>query len=130
MTFGLVYIKYAILAQLIVVALFRIGIFITPSVNMAEQAGALAEEEQKPRPVKLEYEQVNGMRHAVETLDEGKVGQVAKSKLQVMCASICRDLGVSYSAEDLTSFRDETTSLSCRDFVEYLQEELLPKGKF
>ena len=96
---------------------------------MAEQAGALAEEEQKPRPVKLEYEQVNGIRHAVETLDEGKVGQVAKSKLQVMCASICRDLGVSYSAEDLTSFRDETTSLSCRDFVEYLQEELLPKGK-
>lgn len=98
---------------------------------MAEQCEIAAEEEQKSRPVKLEYEQINGIRHAFDTLDEGNVGQVSKSKLQVLCASICRDLGVNYSADDLTNFKENSSSsLSCRDFVEYLQEELLPKGKF
>lgn len=92
-------------------------------------------EEEKPRPIKLETEVKNSIRHTFEALQNSNgrnslAGEVAKSKLQVLCATISRDLGVPYSADDLNlKFKDLKKSLSCGEFVEYLEEHLLPKGE-
>lgn len=92
-------------------------------------------EEEKPRPVKLETEVKNSIRHTFEALQNSNgrnslAGEVAKSKLQVLCATISRDLGIAYSADDLNlNFKEDKKSLSCAEFVEYLEEHLLPKGE-
>ena len=81
------------------------------------------------RPVKLESEQINSIRAVFETLDDSRSGQVAKSRLQVLCASLCRDCDVPFSSENLVEYKGGQTSLTCRDFLDYLQEDLLPKGE-
>ena len=81
------------------------------------------------RPVKLESEQINSIRAVFETLDDSHSGQVAKSRLQVLCASLCRDCDVPFSSENLVEYKGGQTSLTCRDFLDYLQEDLLPKGE-
>jgi hypothetical protein len=93
-------------------------------------------EEEKPRSVKLETEVKNSIRHTYEALQDSNgrnslaAGEVAKSKLQVLCATISRDIGIPYSADDLNlNFKEEKKSLSCAEFVEYLEEVLLPKGE-
>ena len=86
------------------------------------------ETEEKQRPVKLESVALNSIRHSFQTLDENNSGKVAKSQLQVLCASICRDIGAIYDAQHLADFKSSSTSLNFQDFTEYLQDHLLSKG--
>ncbi|KAK3751516.1 hypothetical protein QZH41_019089, partial [Actinostola sp. cb2023] len=88
---------------------------------------------EEPIPIKLETEVKNSIRHTFEALQlrngqNASEGEVAKSKLQVLCATISRDIGVPYSSEDFDNFKQEKKSLSCGEFVDYLEDELLPKG--
>ena len=89
---------------------------------------------EEPIPIKLETEVKNSIRHTFEALQlrngqNASEGEVAKSKLQVLCATISRDIGIPYSSEDFDNFKQEKKSLSCGEFVDYLEDELLPKGK-
>ena len=79
-------------------------------------------------PVKLESIVLNSIRHSFQTLDETNSGKVAKSQLQVLCASICLDIGTSYDAQHLADFKSPSTTLNFQGFVEYLEDHLLSKG--
>jgi len=93
-----------------------------------------AQEVEEKVPVKLGTEVKNSIRHTFEALQQsnGKNSatsdEVAKSKLQLVCANISQDLGIAYSSDDLESFKTDKTCLSCGEFVDYLEDELLPKG--
>ncbi|KXJ28917.1 switch-associated protein 70 [Exaiptasia diaphana] len=85
-------------------------------------------------PVKLNTEVKNSIRHTFEALQlsngrNSASGEVPKSKLQVLCASISRDLTIPYSSDDLDNYKADKKSLSCGEFVDYLEDELLPQGK-
>lgn len=85
-------------------------------------------------PIKLGTEVKNSIRHTFEALQQnnGKTsitGDVAKSKLKLVCANISQDLGIAYSSDDLDNFKADKKSLTCGEFVDYLEDELLPKGK-
>lgn len=79
--------------------------------------------------VKLESDVLNSIRHTFQTLDETNSGKVAKSKLQVLCASICRDIGVTFDTQHLTDFKSSSTTITFQDFIQYLQDRLLVKGR-
>ena len=82
-----------------------------------------------PRPVKLESDVVNSIRHSFVTLDESGSGEVAKSQLQVFCASVCRDFEITFDAQDLSNYKPDSSNMSFQDFIEYLQACLLPRGQ-
>ena len=84
---------------------------------------------EKQSSVKLESDVLNSIRHTFQTLDETNSGKVAKSKLQVLCASICRDIGVTFDTQHLTDFKSTSTTITFQDFVKYLQGHLLVKGR-
>lgn len=85
--------------------------------------------EEKQPPVQLETVVLNSIRHSFQTLDENHSGKVAKSQLQVLCASLCFDcIGAVYDAQHLTDFKSPSTTLNFQDFMEYLQGHLLLKG--
>lgn len=86
-------------------------------------------EKGKLSPVKLESAVLNSIRHSFQSLDETSSGKVAKSKLQVLCASICRDIGVTFDTQHLTDFKSPSTTITFQDFIQYLQDDLLSKGK-
>ena len=92
-----------------------------------------SQEVDEKAPVKLGTEAKNSIRQTFEALLEsnGKdtvEGEVAKSKLQLLCANISQDFGIGYSSDDLDNFMADKKSLSCGEFVDYLEDELLPKG--
>ena len=94
----------------------------TVKLNMAEGS--------EPRgPVRLETEQLNSIKAAFQSLDESNTGQVAKSRLQVLCASLCRDCEIAYTTDDLDAYKPGQKTMGSGDLVDYLQEELLPKGE-
>ena len=84
--------------------------------------------DQTQRPVELETVVLNSIRHSFQTLDEANSGKVAKSQLQVLCASISLDIGTNYDAQHLADFKSPSTMLNCQDFLEYIQDHLLSKG--
>lgn len=86
------------------------------------------ENENRPS-VKLESDVLNSIRHTFQTLDETNAGKVAKSKLQVLCASICRDIGVTFDTQHLADFKSTSTTISFQDFIQYLQDHLFVKGR-
>ena len=98
--------------------------------TLARQENMENGETEELRPVKLESVVLNSIRHSFQTLDECKSGKVAKSQLQVLCASMCLDIGAIYDAQHLTDFKHPSTTLDFEDFVEYLQDHLLVKGWF
>lgn len=99
--------------------------------NIMEGEGQEIEEKV---PVKLNAEVKNSIRHTFEALQlsngrNSTSGEVPKSKLQVLCATISRDFAIPYSSDDLDNYKADKKSLSCGEFVDYLEDELLPKGK-
>lgn len=85
-------------------------------------------------PVKIDTEIKNSIRHTFEALQlkngqNNDIKEVQKSKLQLLCASISRDLAISYTSEDLENYKDDKNSLSYTEFLDYLENELLPHGK-
>ena len=99
-----------------------------PAHNDTTSMEGSEETDETRRPVKLETVVLNSLRHSFQTLDEVKSGRVAKSQLQVLCASICLDVGTSYDAQHLADFKSPSTTLNCQDFLEYIQDHLLLKG--
>lgn len=85
-------------------------------------------EQENQSSIKLESDVLNSIRHTFQTLDETNSRQVAKSKLQVLCASICRDIGVTFDTQHLTDFKSSSTTITFQDFIQYLQSHLLVKG--
>lgn len=79
--------------------------------------------------VKLESDVLNSIRHTFQTLDETNSGKVAKSKLQVLCASICRDIAVTFDTQHLVDFKSSSTTITFQDFIQYLQDHLLVKAQ-
>jgi len=86
------------------------------------------EKENQPS-IKLESDVLNSIRHTFQTLDEANSGKVAKSKLQVLCASICRDIGVTFDTQHLADFKSASTTITFQDFIQYLEDHLLVKGR-
>ncbi|XP_048582989.1 switch-associated protein 70 [Nematostella vectensis] len=80
----------------------------------------------------LRTEVKNCIRHVYEALADAngadETGKVAKSKLQLLCATISRDTSIPYLADDLTNFKENETSLLYTEFIEYLEERLLVKA--
>lgn len=86
------------------------------------------EEKGKQSPIKLESDVRNSIRHSFLLLDETSSGKVNKSKLQVLCASLCRDVGLTFNTQHLVDFNSPSTSITFQDFIQYLQNELLSQG--
>ena len=80
-------------------------------------------------PEELPYYMKNSFKHAFTVLDVSKSGSLGKSQLHVVCANICRVLGMKYLSENFETFKgQDCKTLTWEEFLGFLERHLLQEG--
>lgn len=83
-------------------------------------------------PIALPYYVRNAIRHVFSLLDSKDKGNglIAKTRLQVISATICLTYNIAHVADELVGFNGDKTVLTFEELISYLETAVFIKGEY